>query len=179
MPILLIVLGTGALAWLLKETDYIIPVTAALVLMLIVTAVNPGVAVFMLMAMAAIIVVSIIIAFLPQVLGFMLGALLLVVCIIMAGAAAHAESYLEVKQGINTMQKMDADTCNEVEGDEIENIYNDQNGWKLKLGGKIPGGWHDSVTKGNRTITFTCQNGYFIRSEGSKPIMDGQVEYMK
>ncbi len=179
MHLLLILLGTGAAAWVLKETDYIVPVTAALVLLLLTMAVSPEATVLLVAGIIALIAVAVLCLFLPQILGFIMGAILLIVVLAAAGKA-HAEPYLEVKQGIGIMQKMDADTCNEVEGDEIENIYSEKHGWKMIPGGKIKGGWYDSVQKGNKVITFTCQNGYFIRSEGPyKPLVDGQVEYMK
>ena len=152
MPFLLVLLGTGAVAWLLKETDYIIPVTGAMVLFLIVMAVNPGVALFMLMAMAALIVLSIIVAFLPQVLGFLLGALILVVCIIMAGAASANE------------QRMDRDTCGEIISDVAEMNYYAE-GWKDVR----PSEWGKDIRiilyKKDKEVEMTCSGGMMRMEE--------------
>lgn len=159
MPILLIVLGTGALAWVLKETDYIIPVTAALVLMLVVTAINPGVAVFMLMAMAAIIVASIIIAFLPQVMGFLLGALILVVCIILAGGASAAE------RKVNE-QTLDFESCSEAISDIAEYSYYNE-GWKDAKPQTFVEKKEYSITvfKGPKEVEMTCKDGKMMAWE--------------
>ena len=182
MHFLLILVGIAALVWLLNWTESIGTVTAIICVLLTLWAVSPSLAGWLIVAAMTLAVCMFAIEFLPQLIGAAGGfliALVMIAFFIVGLGKVNAEPIMEVKQGINIMQKMDADTCNEVESDELELIYNEQNGWKLKLGGKIPGGWTDSVTKGSRTITFICQNGYFIRRDSAEPIMDGQVEYKK
>ena len=179
MPFIILLGGLGAV-WALSKTDLLIPAFALLVVGCLVWAASPEAAMWLLLAVVGCGLLAGMVAFLPQVLGAIVGiAVFFMLFALLVAGVSHAGELVVVKQGINIMQKMDADTCNEVESDEIENIYNEQAGWKLKLGGKIPGGWTDSVHKGSRTITFTCQNGYFIRRDSAEPIMDGQVEYMK
>ena len=152
MPFIVVLAGILGLTWVLKEWDYIIPATVALILMLIVTAINPGVAVFMLMAMAALIVVSIVIAFLPQVLGFIIGVFILLACLAAAGSAHAGE------------QSMDRDTCGEIISDIAEYNYYAE-GWKDVQ----PPRWDTDIRiivfKKDREAELTCKDGWMRMEE--------------
>jgi len=168
MHLLLILLGTSAVAWLLRETDYIVPVTVGLVVMLLITAVNPGIAMFMVLAVVAIILLSVLVAFLPQVLGFIVGAVFLVVCIILAGGAAHAGE-----------QRMDRDTCGEIISDIAEMEYYSK-GWK----DLVPSKWDTDIRiylyKKDKEVEMTCKDGWMRMEERPHQVqLHGEVETKK
>ena len=164
MPFIVVLLGIGAVTWVLRETDLIIPVTVALVLFLLVMAVNPGMAFLIAGAIAALIVFAIIWALLPQVLGFILGALILVVCIVMAGAASAKE------------QPMDRDTCGEIVSDIAEMNYYAE-GWKdLK-----PPVWDTNIRillyKNKKEVEFNCANGIMkIEERDHVPVLEMDIK---
>ena len=173
MHLILILLGTSAIAWVLRETDYIVPVTAFLVIMLLAFAVNPGVAVFMLLAIAGIILLSLLVAFLPQVLGFILGALLIVVCIILAGSAIAQEKL------VTSEQAMDRDSCGEIISDLAEYDYYSK-GWK----DIVPSEWGKDIRiylyKKDREVEMTCRGGRMRMEERPHQIkLHGEVDTLK
>ena len=152
MPFIVVLAGIIGLGWVLKETDYIIPVTVALVVMLVVTAMSPEAALFISFAAVALLILVTVIAFLPQVLGFLLGALIVVVCLAIAGSAHASE------------QAMDRDTCGEIVSDIAEmNYYNE--GWK----DVVPSKWDKDIRillyKKDKEVEFTCSGGMMRMEE--------------
>lgn len=71
-------------------------------------------------------------------------------------------------------EPMDYDTCNEHQGDVMENMYNLSQGWKL-----VKQDDHEWIkAKGDQEVHFICARGFSIIE--TKPAeVRGQVEYNK